>query len=389
MYQAIQLGIQKSQRKADAPIGEILKQFLTNRASIRNNRGRTVDEYRCQLLKFAADFGHRPVVEITAGEIEEWLSSPHFDSKGRKRTWGGSRRNVTRGYIATMFNFGTRKGLCSTNPAAGVDKAIVERAPIETWSPTETAQILAVATRECPELIRFLVLALFSGVRTCELFQLSGEHVKLDQHIITVPAAISKNRKLRNVPITGNLTVWLTQKNFCFPADLIWPMGESSLHRRYRLIEKGTGLKWRKNALRHSYASNHLALHDNEYLTSRACGHTPKMLREHYDAVVSKANAGAYFGIFPPGGSEVLARRFARPAPNLESLTLLASGVQRTGAQKRSDPAQADRRRRRGRASCLPPKEGCGVEKMTLFSGHPARISSRSLSVKPATSPPS
>jgi hypothetical protein len=32
-------------------------------------------------------------------------------------------------------------------------------------------------------------------------------------------------------------------------------MGESSLHRRYRIIEKGTEFKWKPNALRHSFAS--------------------------------------------------------------------------------------------------------------------------------------
>ncbi len=234
-------------------------------------------------------------------EIEKWLAAPHLDSKGRKRTWAGGRRNVTRGYIATLFNFGVRKRFCSTNPAAGVDKAIIERSPIKVWTPTETTSILKIADRECPEVLRFLVLALFSGVRTSELFQLLTEHVKLDQGIITIPASISKTRKLRNIPISENLAAWLIHLKASISPERIWSMGETSLHRRYRLIEKGAGLKWRRNALRHTYASNHLALYDNEYLTSRACGNTPKMLREYYDAVVSKENGKAYFGIFPPG----------------------------------------------------------------------------------------
>jgi integrase len=299
MQQAVQLGIHHHQNSQDKPIVEILQLFLINRETIRNNRMRTVDEYRCQLQKFADDFGHRPVGSITGTEIERWLLAPHEDSKGRKRSWAGSRRNVTRGYIATLFNFGIRKKLCSTNPAAGVDKAIVERTPIEVWTPAETKLILQVAIRECVELLRFLVLALFSGIRTGELFQLRTEHLKMDQGIVAVPASISKTRKLRAVPISENLAAWLSFTNRQPQPNRVWDMGESSLHRRYRLIEKGAGLKWRRNALRHTYASNHLALHDNEYLTAKACGHTPKMLREHYDAAVSKSDGKSHFSIVP------------------------------------------------------------------------------------------
>jgi integrase len=300
VIEAVQLGVKYRGEITEKSVREILDQFLINRKVTRANRLRTIDEYRCQLTKFAAAFSHRPIASINAFEIEEWLAAPHLDSRGRKRTWAGSRRNVTRGYIATLFNFGIRKKLCSTNPVAGVDKAIVERSPIEVWTPSETNSILAAAHRECCEVLRFLVLALFSGVRTCELFQLHTEHVKLAQGIITVPASISKTRKLRNIPISENLAAWLALPTVPAEVDRIWSMGESSLHRRYRLIEKATGLKWRRNALRHTYASNHLALYDNEYLTSRACGNTPRMLREHYDATVSKEDAKAHFCISAP-----------------------------------------------------------------------------------------
>jgi integrase len=301
MHQAIELGIKHRHKAVDQPIGEILARFLTNRQTIRNNRTRTIDEYRCQLGKFAKDFADRPVATITAIEIEQWLVAPHLDNRGRKRTWSGGRRNVTRGYIATLFNFGLRKNMCSTNPAQGVDKAIIDRRPIEIWTAEEAVLILRAAAQECPELLRFLVLAFFSGIRTCELFLLQSEHIKLDQGVIAVPASMSKTRKVRNVPISANLAAWLMTPTVHKLSGGIWSMGESSLHRRYRLLEKTTGLKWRGNALRHTYASNHIAVHDNEYLTSRACGHTPRMLREHYDAVVSKAHGQAHFAIFPSG----------------------------------------------------------------------------------------
>jgi len=306
LQQVVEIGLRHRPRDTDKNINDILEEFLRSRKHVRGNRQRTVDEYRCQLGKFAKDYGVRLIDTITAHEIEKWLTKSHIDYKGRARLWAGSRRNVTRGYICTLFTFALNRNWCRTNPAKAVDKAIVEAPPIEVWTPTETALLLEVAARDCPDILDFLFLALFSGARTCELLLLHSSSIKLDQGIITIPANISKTRKLRNIPISPNLKAWLANSRFKTEPGCICAMGESSLHRRYRIIEKGTGFKWKPNALRHSFATHHLAMYDNEWLTARACGHSPKMLREHYDAVVGKPDAEAYWAIFPSQQAEIM-----------------------------------------------------------------------------------
>jgi site-specific recombinase XerC len=299
LRQAIELGMKHRPRDTDKTVAEILEEFLKNRKDVRGNRQRTIDEYRGQLGKFAKAFGSRLVDTITAHEIEKWLTKPHTDYRGKAHSWGAKRRNVTRDYISTLFTFAVKRKWCKTNPAEPVDKAIVEAAPIVVWTPAEAESILRIAARDCPDILDFLFLAMFSGARTCELLLLYSNSIKLEQSVISIPANISKTRKLRNIPISANLKAWLQHSRFKATPGRICDMGESSLHRRYRIIEKGTGFLWKRNALRHSFASYHLAMHDNEWLTARACGHSPKMLRDHYDAVVAKPDAEIYWNILP------------------------------------------------------------------------------------------
>ena len=58
--------------------------------------------------------------------------------------------------------------------------------------------------------------------------------------------------------------------------------------------------KWPTNALRHTFASNHLAFHRNASETALQLGHTEsRTLFVHYRELVRAEKAGAYWRIFP------------------------------------------------------------------------------------------
>ncbi len=56
---------------------------------------------------------------------------------------------------------------------------------------------------------------------------------------------------------------------------------------------------WKRNAMRHSSASYHLAKHRNENFTALIHGHRPEMLFRYYRELVCADEAAAYYGIFP------------------------------------------------------------------------------------------
>ena len=57
---------------------------------------------------------------------------------------------------------------------------------------------------------------------------------------------------------------------------------------------------WPHNALRHSFASYHLALHKDAAKTALELGHTESVtLFRHYREIVHSAEADAFWAIFP------------------------------------------------------------------------------------------
>jgi integrase len=63
---------------------------------------------------------------------------------------------------------------------------------------------------------------------------------------------------------------------------------------------KKTGLEWKPDIMRHSYASYHLAFHQSADKTALEMGHrdTPMLFR-HYRELVTKEEAQAYWKIEP------------------------------------------------------------------------------------------
>ena len=61
------------------------------------------------------------------------------------------------------------------------------------------------------------------------------------------------------------------------------------------------GKPWPNNAMRHSAASYALAAGQAESEVARWMGHDMRVLRQHYDAVISKADARKFWEILPKG----------------------------------------------------------------------------------------
>ncbi len=56
---------------------------------------------------------------------------------------------------------------------------------------------------------------------------------------------------------------------------------------------------WQSNALRHSFGSYHLALHDDATKTAALMGNDVGMVHEHYKALVTKAEAERFWTLRP------------------------------------------------------------------------------------------
>jgi hypothetical protein len=61
-------------------------------------------------------------------------------------------------------------------------------------------------------------------------------------------------------------------------------------------------MKWKRNALRHSFISYKLALMPDTARVAMECGNSPDVIFAHYRELVAPQQASEWFNVFPPQG---------------------------------------------------------------------------------------
>ena len=115
---------------------------------------------------------------------------------------------------------------------------------------------------------------------------------------VLVKADKAKSARRRYVDITDNLAKWLSPRKERKGKVVSSPREWRTLREEARMA---AGLEeWPHNALRHSYASYHLAKHKDIGRLTDQLGHTsPQMVFQHYRNIVKPAEADRYWKIAP------------------------------------------------------------------------------------------
>lgn len=285
-------------RAAERYVETVLKvqQTMTLSAAINayiesrpNRRPATVKDIRWKLNRFAERFGGTTnLADIESTAVTEWL----------RETLGASGRtfNAYRVHIRALFRFGIRKGWLSVSPAAEIEHDPEEHGTPATLAPAEVKKLLTTAAGQFPELMPYLVIGVFAGLRPeRELGCLSWTSVDLDNARLTVTAANAKRRRARNVPLSENAVAWLRRYA---PPD----HAGTVFNNRSRLLalRKAAGVPWSKDIMRHTYASYLLAQCEDEALVSARMGNSVTMVRDHYNGARNAKEAAAFWKLAPP-----------------------------------------------------------------------------------------
>jgi integrase len=245
-----------------------------------------VRDLKNRLARFELEFGNRVVAEIRGQEIDDWL---------RGLEVAGQTRNNFRTVLRTFFQYAVDRDYARENPVERTAKAAVDRPPPAIFTPAEMRTLLDKAPRD---FIPWLVIGAFAGLRAAEIERLDWAEIDMAEGLIKLPADKSKTRRKRNVPISSNLAAWL--------APLAQKSGPVADLDRVRVARaqtvKAAGMKaWTTNAMRHSFASYHLAHYKDAPRTAYELGHTsPRMLYDHYDGVATPRAAAEWWQILPP-----------------------------------------------------------------------------------------
>jgi integrase len=269
--------------KSSCTVEEITDMLLTVKKTDGKSAG-YLKAMRAIFKRFTGAFAGRLVAEITAAEIDDWLRSIPLEPLTR---------NNHRRVVSMMFSYAMLRRYCSENPVVQTAKARVKAKPVGVLTPEQTKRLL-----ECADaaLRPALGVASFAGLRHAEILKLDWHEVHLDRGFIEVTAAKSKTASRRLVTILPNLKAWLEAADA--RSGPVYPVNGRKLTDAARIR---AGLKdWPSNALRHSYASYHLAKFQDAPALALQMGHTTTgMLFAHYREVVTPDDAATYWKISP------------------------------------------------------------------------------------------
>lgn len=249
-----------------------------------------------RLRLVAKDFGMQ-ISALSGKDLDEWL---------RARPYVARTRNNYRRLLGTLFNFAiSRKYLPPDfNELASVSVSREAAGEIEIFTPDEMRAILSHAK---PEVVPFLALGAFAGIRHEEIRRLDWADVKLDAGFIELKPLKTKTRNRRLVPIQPNLKSWLAPFATPIGPICVYRNMSKELTRLARSIagkETETGgrfksFEWKHNALRHSFISYRMAILKNENQVALEAGNSPAVIFKNYRELVSEGDARAWFSIEP------------------------------------------------------------------------------------------
>jgi integrase len=193
--------------------------------------------------------------------------------------------------LGSLFSYAEKRGYVDRNPVLAVDKIKLVDAPPEILTPDQLNSLLD----NCPGLLLpCIALGAFAGLRTAEVLRLEWNDIDLKRGFINVSATKSKTAKRRLIPIAPNLAEWL--RPYTEKKGKIYPYSHRMYYVQIELLIKSAGLsEWPNNGPRHSFASYHLAFHQNAPQLALEMGHTtPRTIFDNYREVVTPGEAERY-----------------------------------------------------------------------------------------------
>ena len=267
-------------------VGEVVAELVALKKA-RGKSERYLRDLRSRLARFAGMF-KRDIGNIATPDVQEWLDAMKLSPRSVKNY---------RAALATLFSFAEQRGYCfkGGNPVEDTERISGNGdGAIEIFTPKEIAALLSNAPADY---VPLLALGAFAGLRSAEALRVEWADIDLAGGLIHVAAAKAKTRSRRLVPVLPNLAQWLAP--YAKQQGRVWKGSERELKACRRAMLKASGVKWKSNALRHSFISYRLADIQNAAQVALEAGNSPNVIFSNYRELVKPATAKAWFAAAP------------------------------------------------------------------------------------------
>jgi integrase len=280
-------------------VAEVVNRFLEWRPAQGRWSLSTAEDTKSRLGIFRAAFQDRFIHELTASDIEDFLSS---------RGAAGTRVKFFN-KLRPMFRFAKRHRFLGIDPFENIEPATVDYREIEIYTPSEMGRILTVAEESYPDMVPFLALMAFGFMRTEELVpRFNGDSVldwgafDCQEKQIFVPHSVAKNAKNnggndRSIPFNPALLYWV--EPYVRASGRIVEREKVAAYRALKKIRTKAGVRDIANGLRHSCLTYWMAANGEESIgtVARWSGNSPAIAKRHYVATVKRAQGAAWLAI--------------------------------------------------------------------------------------------
>jgi integrase len=282
----------KVQLQGTVMMPELVEKFRESRKMAGCGKAYT-NQLNVSLGSLGRMYSLMPASQLTRDAVERWLSG---------NAWAPKTRNNYLGDVRALCGWAVEHGWMLVNPCAKIGKAREIREEIATLSLAQCKKLLDAAVKD-PAVCGYVVLSLFCGIRRAEIGRMSWEAVDLEHGTVIVAekhAKATRSRSRRVVDLHANAVAWL---RVCYgsalPAGKICKgrFGDVWLEFRKPVISTA---EWPHNAMRHTFASMHYAMFENEAKLQVQMGHeSAAMLHKNYRALKTRVEAAAFWALRP------------------------------------------------------------------------------------------
>jgi integrase len=267
------------------PVSEIVKRMVAE-AESAGRRETTVKDLRLRLERFSRTFGKRQLAGISLAELKQWLDDPTHTARTRINY-------ATK--VSQLYGYAIRHQWADVNLVERITRPTPEAGEPGIFTVEQAARLLEHADEV--GLLPYVAIGLFAGIRSAELLRLDWSAVKLSERAVVVGAGIAKKRSRRVVEISDTLAAWLALCGKRRGPVVDVPDFRKALN---TLAKSADVTEWPQNGLRHSFASYHLAAYNDTVRTAFLMGHSnPRIVHDHYKALVQKSDAERFFALRP------------------------------------------------------------------------------------------
>src|SRR5262245_3541304 len=165
-----------------------------------NRRDRYCAELERVLTNFAKGSKNVPIASISPADLEEFL-------RGCGKSAASRSTAISR--LGALFGFCEKRGYIEHNPVRRLDNVPIERRPPRILTPAEAELLLRFTQKRDPEMLPYIVLGMFAGIRPAELDRLEWACIDMAGGFVRIDAAASKVRRRRLAKLEPAAIAWL------------------------------------------------------------------------------------------------------------------------------------------------------------------------------------